>query len=82
MYDTSLFVDKVETPAYVVDEACLLANLQILDGVRKRTGAKILLAQKAFSIWTEHLPVDFMKQSLEKSIWEIGRCMCTHLHLK
>lgn len=52
MYDTSLFVDKVETPAYVVDEACLLANLQILDGVRKRTGAKILLAQKAFSLYS------------------------------
>lgn len=52
MYDTSLFVDKVETPAYVVDEACLLANLQILDGVRKRTGAKILLAQKAFSMYS------------------------------
>lgn len=52
MYDTSLYVDKVETPAYVVDEACLLANLQILDGVRKRTGAKILLAQKAFSMYS------------------------------
>ncbi len=52
MYDTSLFVDKVETPAYVVDEARLLANLQILDGVRKRTGAKILLAQKAFSMYS------------------------------
>lgn len=52
MYDTSLFVDKVETPAYVVDEARLLANLQILGGVRKRTGAKILLAQKAFSMYS------------------------------
>lgn len=52
MYDTSLFVNKVETPAYVVDEARLLANLQILDGVRKRTGAKILLAQKAFSMYS------------------------------
>lgn len=52
MYDTSLFVNKVDTPAYVVEEARLLENLQILDGVRKRTGAKILLAQKAFSMYS------------------------------
>ena len=51
MYDTSLFIQKVNTPAYVVDEAQLIQNLKILDGVRKRTGVKILLAQKAFSMY-------------------------------
>ena len=37
------------TPCYVLDEAILLRNGEILKGVQERTGAKILLAQKAFS---------------------------------
>lgn len=40
---------KIETPAYVIDEGKLIKNLQILDKVRKDSGCKILLAQKAFS---------------------------------
>ena len=37
------------TPCYVLDEAQLERNGEILAGVAQRTGAKILLAQKAFS---------------------------------
>lgn len=36
-------------PRYVIDEAALRRNLEILKGVADRTGARILLAQKAFS---------------------------------
>ena len=39
------------TPCYVIDEAKLRHNLEILRGVQERTGAKILLAQKAFSCY-------------------------------
>lgn len=39
------------TPVYVVDEAALVRNLTILEGVQKRTGCHILLAQKAFSMF-------------------------------
>ena len=39
------------TPCYVVDEDKLKKNLEILAGVERRTGAKILLAQKAFSCY-------------------------------
>ncbi len=39
------------TPCYVVDEALLLKNLKILGDVRQRSGAKVLLAQKAFSMF-------------------------------
>lgn len=39
------------TPAYVVDEEKLIKNLEILSGVQKRAGCKILLAQKAFSCY-------------------------------
>ena len=36
-------------PRYVIDEAALKRNLEILKGVADASGAKILLAQKAFS---------------------------------
>ena len=39
------------TPCFVVDLAALRRNLEILNGVRRRAGVKILLAQKAFSMF-------------------------------
>ena len=48
---TRNFIHRVQTPAYVVDEGLLIKNLEILKSVRERTGAKILLAQKAFSMY-------------------------------
>lgn len=44
----TLFGD-LHTPCYIIDEAQLVRNGEILQGVAKRTGCKILLAQKAFS---------------------------------
>ncbi len=41
----------INTPAYVLDEAKLISNLEILKGVQERTGCRILLAQKAFSMF-------------------------------
>ncbi len=42
------FLD-LPTPCYVIDEAALKRNAEILGNLSKRTGCKILLAQKAFS---------------------------------
>ena len=39
------------TPCYVVDEARIRRNLEILRGVMDRTGCRVLLAQKAFSCY-------------------------------
>ncbi|MBQ1519209.1 MAG: carboxynorspermidine decarboxylase [Ruminococcus sp.] len=44
-------INGITTPCYVIDEAKLIKNLEILKGVQDRTGAKILLAQKAFSCY-------------------------------
>lgn len=44
--------EELTTPCYVVDEEKLTQNLKILWGVAERTGAKILLAQKAFSMFS------------------------------
>lgn len=43
--------EELPTPSYVVDENLLERNLKILNGVMERTGCKILLAQKAFSMY-------------------------------
>ncbi|MBQ9898465.1 MAG: carboxynorspermidine decarboxylase [Ruminococcus sp.] len=43
--------NSLPTPCYVIDEAALKHDLGILRGVQERTGAKILLAQKAFSCY-------------------------------
>ena len=40
---------NLTTPAYIIDEAGMKHNAEILKGVTERTGCKILLAQKAFS---------------------------------
>ena len=42
---------EINTPAYVIDEAGLKYNLQLLREVMQDTGCKILLAQKAFSLF-------------------------------
>jgi len=51
MTDINNVIGNVPTPCYIVDESALIRNLEILKGVRERTGAKILLAQKAFSCY-------------------------------
>ncbi|MCM3055924.1 carboxynorspermidine decarboxylase [Caldibacillus thermoamylovorans] len=43
--------EELPTPCYVVDEKLLENNLKILNEVMERTGAKIVLAQKAFSMF-------------------------------
>lgn len=47
-------IEQIPTPAYVVDETRLTENLKILDRVQKESGCKILLAQKAFSMFYEY----------------------------
>ncbi|WP_449452065.1 carboxynorspermidine decarboxylase [Streptococcus suis] len=47
-------IDQVPTPAYVTDEAKLVNNLEILKSVQDRTGCKVLLAQKAFSMYATY----------------------------
>ena len=42
---------ELPPPCFVVDEVLIEKNLKILQGVIQRTGCKILLAQKAFSLY-------------------------------
>ena len=43
---------EIPTPCYVVDEKKLKQNLKILQNLEKETGCHVLLAQKAFSMFS------------------------------
>jgi carboxynorspermidine decarboxylase len=47
---TDLFAG-LKTPCFVVDEEALERNVSVLNSVQSRTGCRILLALKAFSMW-------------------------------
>jgi carboxynorspermidine decarboxylase len=53
---TGIDIEKIlqlsPSPAYVVDLGRLRHNLAILDQVQQRSGARILMALKAFSMWS------------------------------
>jgi carboxynorspermidine decarboxylase len=46
--------NKVDTPSYVMDEGLLRKNLILLHSVIERTGCEILLAQKAYSMYSTY----------------------------
>lgn len=43
---------KLPSPCYIVDERLLKKNLEILDYIQKESGAQIILATKAFSMFS------------------------------
>ncbi len=45
-------LNRVPSPCFVVDEAAVRRNLAVLKDVGERGGAKVLLALKAFSMWS------------------------------
>lgn len=45
-------LNRVPTPAFVVDEVAVRRNLAVLADVKARSGAKVLSALKAFSMWS------------------------------
>ena len=54
MMSKSDWINKVETPCYVIDEYRLKKNLEILRSVKERADCKILLAQKAYSAFATY----------------------------
>ncbi len=60
------------TPYYYVDESLLINNLKILKSVKKRSGAKILLAQKAFSMFSLYpLIAQYLDGTTASSLHEV-----------
>lgn len=64
-------VEHVKTPAFVVEENLLKQNLEILVSVKEATGCKILLAQKAFSMFHFYpLVASYLDGSASSGIFE------------
>lgn len=49
---TQLDLQRLPSPCFVVDEVAVERNLKILQEVEQRSGAKVLQALKAFSLWS------------------------------
>ena len=47
-----LDASRLPSPCFVVDEVAVEENLKLLNRVQKESGAKVLLALKAFSMWS------------------------------
>lgn len=47
-------IDQIPTPSYVIDLAKLEKNAQLLSQIQEETGCKILLAQKAYSLFATY----------------------------
>jgi len=64
-------IDDIKTPAYVCEELLLEKNLQTLDDVQKRSGAKIILALKGFAMWsTFNLVSKYLKGCTASGLYE------------
>lgn len=61
----------LQTPYYLIDEARLLRNLEIIAAVRERSGAKSVLALKCFSTWAVFdLMRPFLDGTTSSSLYE------------
>lgn len=76
--------EQIKTPAYVIDEAQLRKNLEIIKEVIDATGCKVLLAQKAFSaLDTYELLSEYLHGTTASSLHEamLGQQMKGENHI-
>lgn len=69
-------ISKVKTPCYVAEESLLLKNAKILEYVQQQANCKILLAQKAFSMYSAYpLLSRYLKGTTASGLYEakLGR---------
>ncbi len=64
-------IDRIQTPAYVIDEKRLISNLEILSDIQKQSGCRILLAQKAYSAFATYpLIAGYLAGSTASGLYE------------
>ncbi|MDR1121158.1 MAG: carboxynorspermidine decarboxylase [Dysgonamonadaceae bacterium] len=65
------FINQLQTPCYVLEEALLRRNLSLIRSVKERAGVHIILAFKAFSLW-KVFPIvrEYIPYSTASSIYE------------
>lgn len=61
----------IPSPCYVLEEARLEANLQLMKRVQEQAGVDIILALKGFSMWSSFdLVRQYLKGATASSVWE------------
>jgi carboxynorspermidine decarboxylase len=66
-----LDLQRVPSPCFVVDEVAVRRNLAVLKDVGDRSGARVLLALKAFSMWSlAGLVGDYLHGTCASGLWE------------
>ncbi|SDB30920.1 MULTISPECIES: carboxynorspermidine decarboxylase [unclassified Butyrivibrio] len=64
-------MNNLKTPVYVIDEKKLKENCKILRDVQDKSGAKILLAQKAFSAYSTYpLIAEYLSGTTSSGLFE------------
>ena len=64
-------LNRVPSPCFVVDEVAVRRNLAVLKDIGDRSGAKVLLALKAFSMWSlADLVGDYLDGVCASGLWE------------
>ena len=64
-------LNRVDSPAFVVDAAKLRENCRILAEVGEASGAKVLAALKAFSMWsTAPIIGEYLDGVCTSGLWE------------
>ncbi|WP_017522421.1 carboxynorspermidine decarboxylase [Pusillimonas noertemannii] len=62
----------IPTPYYLIDESALMRNMQVMDRIRERSGAKLLLALKCFATWSAFdLMSPHMDGTTSSSLYEV-----------
>ena len=65
-------LNRVNSPAFVVDAAKLRANCQVLADIRDAADIKMLAALKAFSMWsTAHIIGEYLDGVCTSGLWEV-----------
>jgi len=65
-------VQSPQTPYYLIDEARLQQNLDIIERLRQRSGAKVLLALKCFATWSVFAQMrPYLDGTTSSSLYEV-----------
>ncbi|MDQ6992480.1 MAG: carboxynorspermidine decarboxylase [Mariprofundus sp.] len=68
----SIDISNIPSPCYLLEEDKLTANLKLLKRVQLESGCKIILALKAFSMWsTFHLVSQYLPGCTASSLYEL-----------
>ncbi len=64
-------IEKIPSPCYVMEEALLRRNLELIRSVAQRAGVEIILAFKAFALW-KSFPIfrEYISHTTASSLFE------------